>query len=151
MKMVDLKYTRSGLMLAVDSYFYDDFIYFWKHDEEKDKITKAYLSQWYPSIFIIDGVTYNCAEQYMMAEKARIFGDEAIRAKILATSDPSAHLITRTVYSPSELKSLRIMDENSAVCELISGSPDWRPGFQSIYKVAPSLYELKDKLEDHLC
>ena len=22
-------------MLAVDSYFYDDFIYFWKHDEEK--------------------------------------------------------------------------------------------------------------------
>ena len=62
-----------------------------------------------------------------------------------------AHLITRTVYSPSELKSLRIMDENSAVCELISGSPDWRPGFQAIYKVAPSLYELKDKLEDHLC
>ncbi|OYP60640.1 transposase [Prevotella sp. P2-180] len=62
-----------------------------------------------------------------------------------------AHLITRTVYSPSELKSLRIMDENSAVCELISGSTDWRPGFQSIYKVAPSLYELKDKLEDHLC
>lgn len=26
----------------------------------------------------------------MMAEKARIFGDEVIRAKILATSDPSA-------------------------------------------------------------
>lgn len=90
MKMEDLKYTIGGLMLAVDSYFYDDFIYFWKHDEEKGKITKACLSQWYPSIFIVDGVTYNCAEQYMMAEKARIFGDEVIRAKILATSDPSA-------------------------------------------------------------
>ena len=90
MKMEDLKYTIGGLMLAVDSYFYDDFIYFWKHDEEKDKITKACLSQWYPSTFIVDGVTYNCAEQYMMAEKARIFGDEATRAKILATSDPSA-------------------------------------------------------------
>ena len=62
-----------------------------------------------------------------------------------------AHLITRTVYSPSELKSMRIMEENSAVCELISGSQDWRPGFQAIYKVAPSLYELKDTLEDHLC
>lgn len=48
MKMEDLKYTIGGLMLAVDSYFYDDFIYFWKHDEEKDKITKACLSQWYP-------------------------------------------------------------------------------------------------------
>ncbi|MEI3531321.1 MAG: transposase [Bacteroidaceae bacterium] len=43
------------------------------------------------------------------------------------------------------------MDENSAVCELISGNQEWRPGFQSIYKVAPSLYELKDKLESHLC
>ena len=62
-----------------------------------------------------------------------------------------AHLITRTIYSPSELKSMRIMDENSAVCELISGNREWHPGFQSVYKVAPSLYELKDKLEDHLC
>lgn len=62
-----------------------------------------------------------------------------------------AHLITRTIYSPSELKSMRIMDENSAVCELISGNQEWRSGFQSIYKVAPSLYELKDKLESHLC
>ena len=62
-----------------------------------------------------------------------------------------AHLITRTIYSPSELKSMRIMDENSAVCELISGNQEWRSGFQSIYKVAPSLYELKDKLESYLC
>ena len=62
-----------------------------------------------------------------------------------------AHLITRTIYSPSELKSMRIMDENSAVCELISGNQEWRPGFQSVYKVAPSLYSLKDKLENHLC
>ena len=62
-----------------------------------------------------------------------------------------AHLITRTIYSSSELKSMRIMDENSAVCELVSGNQDWRPGYQSIYKVAPALYELKDKLEKHLC
>ena len=61
------------------------------------------------------------------------------------------HLITRTIYSPSELKSMRIMEENSAVCELVSGNREWRPGFQSVYKVAPSLYELKDKLESHLC
>ena len=62
-----------------------------------------------------------------------------------------AHIITRTIYSPSELKSMRIMEENSAVCELVSGNQEWRPGFQSVYKVAPSLYELKDKLESHLC
>ena len=68
-----------------------------------------------------------------------------------AVKTTMAHLITRTIYSPSELKSMRIMDENSAVCELLSGNREWRPGFQSIYKVAPSLYELKDKLESHLC
>lgn len=62
-----------------------------------------------------------------------------------------AHLITRTIYAPSELKSLSIMDENSAICELVSGNQDWRPGIHSIYNVAPQLYELKDKLERHLC
>lgn len=62
-----------------------------------------------------------------------------------------AHLITRTVYTPSELKSMRIMVDNSAVCELVSGNNTWQPGFRDVYKVAPSLYELKDELEDHLC
>ena len=62
-----------------------------------------------------------------------------------------AHLITRTVYTPSELKSIRIMNENSAVCELVSGNQEWRPGYHDIYKVAPNLYGLKDKLETHLC
>ena len=38
-----------------------------------------------------------------------------------------------------------------AICEFISGNQEWRPGFHSIYKVAPSLFELKDRLENHLC
>ena len=62
-----------------------------------------------------------------------------------------AQLIMRTVYSPSELKSLDIMRENSAVCELLTGSREWQPGFHATYEVAPALYELKDRLEDHLC
>ena len=62
-----------------------------------------------------------------------------------------AHLITRTVYASSELKSMDIMRENSAVCELLTGSEDWQPGFHAIYNVAPSLYRLKDRLESHLC
>ena len=62
-----------------------------------------------------------------------------------------AQLITRTVYSPSELKSLDIMRQNSAVCELLTGSREWQPGFHATYEVAPALYELKDRLEDHLC
>jgi len=47
------------------------------------------FSQWHPSPFVIDGVTYNCAEQYMMAEKARLFGDTEREAMIMATAEPS--------------------------------------------------------------
>ena len=49
------------------------------------------------------------------------------------------------------MKSIRIMNENSAVCELVSGNQEWHPGYHDIYKVAPNLYGLKDKLETHLC
>lgn len=66
----------------------DSFIYFWKPDEKEGEITKACLCQWYPCHFYVDDIKYNCAEQYMMAEKARIFGDKEIRAKILSESDP---------------------------------------------------------------
>ena len=62
-----------------------------------------------------------------------------------------AHLIVRTVHAPSELKSMDIMRDNSAVCELLTGGQQWQPGFHAIYNVAPSLYRLKDRLEDHLC
>jgi len=62
-----------------------------------------------------------------------------------------AHLVTRTIYNSSELKSMRIMDDNSSICELLSGNTTWRPGFHSIYKIASDLYKIKDKLEDFLC
>ncbi|MDC0666423.1 NADAR family protein [Nannocystis radixulma] len=51
----------------------------------------AAFGQWTSSRFVVDGVTYGCAEQFMMAEKARLFGDEATRAKILATDSPRQH------------------------------------------------------------
>ena len=60
-------------------------------------------------------------------------------------------LIARTIYSPSELKTRRIMEENSAVCELVSGDCGWLPSMRSIYGVAPSLFAVKDQLESHLC
>lgn len=53
-----------------------------------DPVTETCLSQWYPCQFEVDSVKYTSAEQYMMAEKARLFGDEKIRAEILRTSDP---------------------------------------------------------------
>jgi transposase len=61
-----------------------------------------------------------------------------------------AHLITRTVYTPSELKSLRIMEENSAVCELLGMSPSLITK-RNVYSVADKLFAIKDKLERYLC
>lgn len=46
------------------------------------------FSNWYPSAFEVDGVKYNCSEQYMMAEKARLFNDDAALTKILAYTNP---------------------------------------------------------------
>jgi ribA/ribD-fused uncharacterized protein len=47
-------------------------------------------SNWHMSSFVVDGVTYNCMEQFMMAEKARLFGDELVLGKILASPYPRA-------------------------------------------------------------
>lgn len=56
------------------------------------------FSQWYPSIFRIDGKEYNTAEQYMMAMKADYFNDEGAYKEIMKTNDPSEQkAIGRTV------------------------------------------------------
>ncbi len=51
--------------------------------------TADIYSNWHPSVFVIGGVTFANAEQYMMVAKARRFGDADAEAKMLATTDPS--------------------------------------------------------------
>ena len=49
------------------------------------------FSQWHRDSdhwFEVAGVTYNCAEQYMMAEKARLFGDEGAEKQIMSAGHP---------------------------------------------------------------
>lgn len=46
------------------------------------------FSQWHPSPFKIDSIMYNCAEQYMMAEKALLFQDYKMREQILYAARP---------------------------------------------------------------
>ncbi len=50
----------------------------------------GYLSNWYPSVFIADGITFSSMEQYMMYQKAVCFGDAEAAAQILATDDVAA-------------------------------------------------------------
>ena len=66
-----------------------EFLFFWGHHSKKDgSISKSCLSQWYKSYFSIDGSIYSCMEQYMMAEKARLFGDEKMLSAIMKETEP---------------------------------------------------------------
>ena len=55
-----------------------DFVFFWG----------GWPSQWHRCHFTVDGVSYNCAEQFMMAAKADLFDDADARAAMLAATDP---------------------------------------------------------------
>ena len=55
-----------------------DFYFFWSGP----------FSQWSVRPMVIDGLQYNCCEQFMMAEKARLFGDDEILDLIMASDDP---------------------------------------------------------------
>lgn len=56
------------------------FAFFWT--------TKDYMSNWHLSPFTIDGVSFNCAEQWMMYAKAMLFCDTVIAKQILAEPVP---------------------------------------------------------------
>jgi ribA/ribD-fused uncharacterized protein len=49
------------------------------------------FSQWYRCTFVVDGQTFNCAEQFMMHGKAKLFADDEIAQKILAADHPKQH------------------------------------------------------------
>lgn len=58
----------------------EKYEYFWqKH---------SVFSQWYPCTFVVGDKTYNCAEQYMMHQKAEIMGDEDSAEIIMALNNP---------------------------------------------------------------
>ena len=66
-----------------------EFVFFWGHKSHGKTITKSCLSQFYPCRFKKDGIVYNCAEQYMMSEKAKVFKDEEAYQLILSESAPA--------------------------------------------------------------
>ena len=59
-----------------------DVICFHNPNEEN-----GYLSNWYFSTFVLNGVTFSSVEQYMMYRKAVCFGDDKVAAQILATDN----------------------------------------------------------------
>lgn len=50
--------------------------------------SNGFLSNWYPSVFRMDGVEYSSMEQYMMYQKAVLFQDVETARRILETEKP---------------------------------------------------------------
>lgn len=60
------------------------------------------------------------------------------------------HLIVRTVYTPSELKSMRIMRDNSGICELLDLAFE-AVTQRKVYSVADWFLREKVRIEKYLC
>jgi ribA/ribD-fused uncharacterized protein len=59
-----------------------------KHENGMVLFWHGIFSQWYMHDIVIDGVMYNCCEQYMMAEKANLFNDPEAWAMIMEARNP---------------------------------------------------------------
>ncbi|WP_426452631.1 NADAR family protein [Paenibacillus sp. S-38] len=65
------------------------FLFFWGHTPAADgSMNASCFSQWWESRFVVEGEQYSCAEQYMMAEKARLFRDDRMVEAIMNAKDP---------------------------------------------------------------
>lgn len=66
-----------------------DYLLFWGHTPKRPgTIDQSCLSNWYPASFELAGQAYATSEHYMMAEKARLFGDDESLRAILAAATP---------------------------------------------------------------
>lgn len=64
--------------------------FFYGHKPAEDgSVTRSCFSQWWVAPFEVDGVSYRTAEHWMMAGKAKLFGDEEALAKIVGATRPS--------------------------------------------------------------
>ncbi|MFG1806678.1 NADAR family protein [Streptomyces sp. NPDC049040] len=67
------------------------YLHFWGHRPQRDgSAGPGCLSQWWPAPFTVDGVTYASAEHWMMAGKARLFGDAEAERRAVAAVHPKA-------------------------------------------------------------
>jgi ribA/ribD-fused uncharacterized protein len=65
------------------------YLFFWGHTpKQKGVVDKSCFSQWFPVAFTVAGDTYATAEHWMMAEKARLFGNDDVRQRIIAARHP---------------------------------------------------------------
>ena len=82
-------YNVEALKAAIRHGWRAEFLFFWGHTPKDTRIGKHVLSQWWPAAFSIDHHRYSTAEHYMMAQKAKLFGDNTAFTAILNSQNPS--------------------------------------------------------------
>jgi ribA/ribD-fused uncharacterized protein len=66
-----------------------EYVFFWGDTPGRDgTVDASCLSQWYAASFDVDGVRYATAEHWMMAGKARLFGDHESEQQVIAAGHP---------------------------------------------------------------
>ncbi|MGV9891202.1 NADAR family protein [Streptomyces sp. NPDC003395] len=82
--------SREALVRAVHAGARIKYLHFWGHRPRPDgRVGASCLSQWWPSPFVVDDVRYATAEHWMMAGKARLFGDAEAERRVLAARSPA--------------------------------------------------------------
>ncbi|MEU9045900.1 MULTISPECIES: NADAR family protein [unclassified Kitasatospora] len=82
--------SREELAALMADGVHPKWVMFWGHTARKDGGTRQEcMSQWWPGEFTVDGVTYASAEHWIMAGKARMFGDEDIAQQVLKARTPA--------------------------------------------------------------
>jgi ribA/ribD-fused uncharacterized protein len=99
-------WTREKLVAHLATGAKVDFLFFWGHTPEREGVVDAAcLSQWFERAFEIDGARYATAEHFMMASKAKLFGDAEALAKIVDAKSPAdAKALGRAVRGYDDAK-----------------------------------------------
>lgn len=101
--MLLMPWTRESLAQHVESGAAVEWLFFWGHTPTDPKvIDRSCLSQWFSRGFVLDAVTYPTAEHWMMASKAKVFGDTRTLEKILAVKTPEEAKALGREVSPFE-------------------------------------------------
>ncbi len=123
------------------------YVFFWGHKPKvPGRVDHSCLSNWYPAWFELNGIEYPTTEHYMMAEKARLFGDEMNREQILRANSPGkAKSLGRKVsYFDEEVWKEQRFNivvtgneakflQNEELCTLL-----WRTGSKVLVEASPS-------------
>lgn len=83
-------FNKSDLVAACAAGRRIKYVFFWGHRSKRAdaEIGAECFSQWFDVGFTLDGARYATAEHWMMAEKARLFGDAERLGRILQAKSP---------------------------------------------------------------